>query len=73
MADTDYLQYKDKVFRLYRNDRDILVIPPKYVEELQNLPAETLSSSKAVYAVRRHSSPSKSQVRSQMIFMMLMF
>ena len=31
-----------------------MVIPTKYVDELQNLPGEILSSSKAVYAVRRH-------------------
>ncbi|KAL9616947.1 MAG: hypothetical protein Q9160_008217 [Pyrenula sp. 1 TL-2023] len=37
-------QWKNVEFKLSRTDRDILVIPNKYVEELRNLPGERLSS-----------------------------
>ena len=48
--------YKDSLSQVCRNDRDtIVVIATKHVDELQNLPGEIFSSSKAVYAVRRHS------------------
>lgn len=35
------------MFKVIRNDSDILVLPPKYVEELRNMPDETLSPTDA--------------------------
>lgn len=45
------LKYKDSLFRLARNDGDVLVIPYKYSEELRNLPEEKLSATKALLVV----------------------
>ncbi|KAM5449476.1 putative ent-kaurene monooxygenase [Microsporum audouinii] len=38
-----YEKFKDSMFKIRRNDADILVISPKYVDELRNLPEEKLS------------------------------
>ena len=45
-------QFKDSFYRLARNDRDILVISNKYVDELRGLPQDKLSSIQALIAVR---------------------
>ncbi|EGD92135.2 hypothetical protein H112_00209 [Trichophyton rubrum D6] len=42
-----YSKYKDSMFKISRNDADILVISNKYVDELRNLPEEELSGIEA--------------------------
>ncbi|KAM7199176.1 cytochrome P450 [Rhypophila sp. PSN 637] len=50
-----YRRWKHVMFKLSRTDRDILVIPNKYIDELRNLPDERLSS--MVTLVRNNSGP----------------
>ncbi|KAJ5026498.1 putative cytochrome P450 [Bipolaris maydis] len=45
-----YRKFKDAIFRLSRNDRDLVVIPNKYVDELRNLSHEKLNSVEALIA-----------------------
>lgn len=40
------------MYKVLRNDRDILVLSNKYAEELRNLPSERLNSIKALVRVR---------------------
>ncbi len=42
-----YNKYKDRIFQVARNDRDIVVIPTKYIDELRSLPSEHLSAIEA--------------------------
>ncbi|RHZ63614.1 cytochrome P450 [Aspergillus thermomutatus] len=42
-----YEKYKKGMFKIARNDSDILVIPNKYVEELRSLPDEKISAIRA--------------------------
>ncbi|KAI3324027.1 P450 monooxygenase [Xylariaceae sp. AK1471] len=44
IIDEGYRNWKDTMFKLSRTDRDILVLPNKYIHELRNLPGERLSS-----------------------------
>ncbi|KAI0450354.1 P450 monooxygenase [Xylaria acuta] len=44
IVDTGYHRWKNVMFKLSRTDRDILVLPNKYIDELRNLPGERLSS-----------------------------
>lgn len=39
------------MYKVLRNDRDILVLSNKYAEELRNLPSERLNSIKALVRV----------------------
>ncbi|KAH8703476.1 putative cytochrome P450 [Talaromyces proteolyticus] len=48
MIHDGYEKYKGKYFQLPRNDRNILVIPREYVDELRNYPTERLSSIQAL-------------------------
>jgi len=41
-----------------RNDRDLVIISNKYVDELRNLPEEKLSSIEALITVRHSTIPS---------------
>lgn len=41
------LQYKDGMFKVRRNDADILVVSNKYVDELRNMPDRQISATKA--------------------------
>ncbi|KAF2128092.1 putative cytochrome P450, partial [Dothidotthia symphoricarpi CBS 119687] len=41
---------KNAIFKVSRNDRDLVVISNKYVDELRNLPADKLSSIEALIA-----------------------
>lgn len=45
-------KFKTSWFQLARNDRDILVLSNKYVEELRGLSNTTLNSTQALIAVR---------------------
>lgn len=40
------------MFKVSRNDRDLLVVANKYIDELRNLPNEKLSSIQALIVVR---------------------
>lgn len=44
-------QFKTSMFKVSRNDRDLVVISNKYVDELRNLPEEKLSSIQALITV----------------------
>ncbi|KAI3343377.1 P450 monooxygenase [Ustulina deusta] len=44
IVDSGYKHWKNVMFKLSRTDRDILVLPNKYIDELRNLPGERLSS-----------------------------
>ena len=45
------VQFKDSMFKLLRNDTDIVMISNKYVEELRALPDERISATAAVVKV----------------------
>ena len=47
MADHQYNNYKDLIFWIRRNDRDILILSNKYVDELRAIPEEKLSGTAA--------------------------
>ncbi|EYE91684.1 cytochrome P450 [Aspergillus ruber CBS 135680] len=48
MINNGYEKYKNSMYKVLRNDRDILVLSNKYAEELRNLPSERLNSIKAL-------------------------
>lgn len=48
----DNSKFKNSWFQLARNDRDILTISNKYVEELRSLPNTKLSAIQALISVR---------------------
>ncbi|KAF4628186.1 hypothetical protein G7Y89_g9967 [Cudoniella acicularis] len=50
MIHDGYSKFRNKFYRLARNDRNVVVIPNKYVDELRNLPDEQLSSIQALIA-----------------------
>ncbi|KAK2596416.1 hypothetical protein N8I77_013307 [Diaporthe amygdali] len=42
-----YHKFKGHMFKVMRNDSDILVLPPKYVEELRDMPEDKISATDA--------------------------
>ncbi|KAG4429038.1 hypothetical protein IFR05_015481 [Cadophora sp. M221] len=46
--DEGYRKFKNSFFKVSRNDKDILVISNKYLDELRNLPEEKLNSMQAL-------------------------
>lgn len=48
------MKWKDVMFKLSRTDRDILVLPNKYIDELRNLPGDRLSSMITLVRVSAH-------------------
>lgn len=48
------MKWKDVMFKLSRTDRDILVLPNKYIDELRNLPGDRLSSMITLVRVSTH-------------------
>ncbi|KAI5814895.1 putative cytochrome P450 [Pyronema omphalodes] len=47
IINTGYVQFKNSIFRIMRNDYDLVVLSTKYVEELRVLPDTKLSSIRA--------------------------
>ncbi|KAF7513028.1 hypothetical protein GJ744_011294 [Endocarpon pusillum] len=48
MINEGYEKFKNSMYRVCRNDKDLLVISNKYVDELRNLPRDKLSSIQAL-------------------------
>ncbi|EXL39546.1 hypothetical protein FOCG_17858 [Fusarium oxysporum f. sp. radicis-lycopersici 26381] len=47
MVSEGYHKYKGRMFKVLRNDSDILVLPPKYVNELRDMSEDKISSTDA--------------------------